>query len=148
MKTSDLPAFSLERIFDTSVSTLWNALTEKELMKQWHLDLEEFKPEVGFTFEFTSGPSPERQYVHLCEILEVIPEMKLKHSWLYKGYEGSSFLTFELFPEGAKTKLKLTHEGLDTFPNSNPDFDSKNFAIGWTEIIDKRLTEFLAKAID
>lgn len=137
--------FTIERIFNAPVSDVWAALTQKELMKEWYFDLAEFKPEVGFKFEFTGGPTPERQYLHVCEILEVIPEKKLKHSWSYDGYEGNSILTFELFAEGDKTKLVLTHEGLETFPASNPDFALSNFAEGWTYIIHTSLENFLTK---
>ncbi|HEY8895376.1 MAG TPA: SRPBCC domain-containing protein, partial [Niastella sp.] len=59
-------------------------------------------------------------------------------------YEGNSFVTFELYPEGNGTRLKLTHEGLETFP-MNPDFAKKNFMEGWTQIIGTSLKEFLEK---
>lgn len=135
--------FTIERTFNAPVKTVWKAITEKDLMKQWYVDIKEFKAEVGFIFEFTSGPSPEKQYLHRCEILEVIPERKLKHSWEYVGYEGMSYVTFELFAEGNKTKIKLTHEGLETFPRSNSDFAKENFVEGWTELIGKSLKEFV-----
>ena len=141
----DEQPFIIERTFDVPIEDVWRALTENELIKQWYFKLADFKPEVGFQFQFTGGPSPENQYVHLCEITEVIPEKKLKHSWRYDGYEGNSFVTFELFAEGDKTKLKLTHEGLETFPISNPHFAVENFAKGWTQIIGKSLKEFLEK---
>ena len=137
--------FIIERIFDAPVEKVWKAITEKDLMKQWYFDLPEFKAEPGFQFQFTGGPSPDKQYLHVCEITEVIPEKKLAHSWRYDGYEGNSFVTFELFAEGNKTKLKLTHEGLETFPMSNPDFAKENFIAGWTGIIGKSLKEFLEK---
>ena len=59
---------SIERVFKVSRKELWLALTEKELLKQWYFDLPEFKAAVGFVFEFTGGPSPEKQYQHRCEI--------------------------------------------------------------------------------
>ncbi len=52
---------------------------------------------------------------------------------------------FQLFPEGEKTRLKLTHTGLETFPAINPDFAKENFAQGWEHIIGKSLKEFLEK---
>lgn len=137
--------FTIERVFNAPPKTVWKAITEKELMKQWYFDLKEFKPEVGFVFEFTGGPSPEKQYLHRCRILEVIPEKKLKHTWEYVGYEGMSYVTFELSPDGKNTKVKLTHEGLETFPQNNPDFAKENFVAGWTEIIGKLLKEFVEK---
>ncbi|MDZ4715397.1 MAG: SRPBCC domain-containing protein [Cytophagales bacterium] len=136
----------VERVFDAPVKKVWQALTVNELMKQWHFDVPGFKAEKGFKFEFTSGPSPERQYVHLCEIVEVIPERKLAHTWMYKGYEGSSTVMFELFDEGGKTRLKLTHSGIDSFPISNTDFARGNFEKGWTEIVNTSLKKFLEAA--
>ena len=137
--------YKIERVFNAPVTEVWKALTEKELMKEWYFNLPEFKPEVGFKFEFTGGPTPERQYLHVCEIVEVIPEKKLKHTWRYDGYGGNSFLTFELFAEGDKTKLVLTHEGLETFPSTNLDFAVSNFAEGWAFIINTSLENFLSK---
>lgn len=138
--------FIIERTFAAPVEMVWKAITEKDLMKQWYFDLPEFKIEVGFRFQFTGGPSPDKQYLHVCEITEVIPGRKLAHSWRYDGYEGNSFVTFELFAEGDKTKLKLTHEGLETFPAANyPDFAKENFVAGWTSIIGTSLKEFLEK---
>ncbi|MEO6330197.1 MAG: SRPBCC domain-containing protein [Ginsengibacter sp.] len=137
--------YIIEETFNAPVETAWRAITEKELMKQWYFDLPEFKAEVGCKFQIIGGPTPERQYVHLCEVLEVIPDKKLKHSWRYEGYEGNSFLTFELFAEGQSTRLKLTHEGLETFPSDNPDFAQENFAAGWAGIIKTSLKEFLEK---
>ncbi len=137
--------FTIKRIYNAPVSKVWKAITDKTQMKLWYFDLAEFKAEVGFKFEFTGGPSPEKQYKHLCEITEVIPEKKLSHSWRYDGYEGNSFVTWELFAEGNKTKLVLTHKGLETFPANNPDFAKHNFAEGWTHITGISLKEFLEK---
>ncbi len=135
--------FVLERIFDAPVNLVWQAITQRELMKQWYFDLAEFKAEVGFQFEFPGGPSPEKQYIHCCEVTEVVFEKKLTYSWAYKGYEGKSFLTFELWPENEKTKLVLTHANIETFPSSNPDFALHNFEGGWNHIMNISLKEFL-----
>lgn len=134
--------FEIERIFNAPIQSVWSAITEKEQMKQWYFDLHEFKPEVGFEFSFTGG-TEEKSYLHLCKITEVIPGRKLTHSWQYDGYEGNSFVTFELFEEGAHTRLKLTHAGLESFPQSNPDFARKNFEAGWTDILGTYLKNYL-----
>ena len=86
-------------------------------------------------------------YLHLCKITEVIPGKKLTHSWRYDGYAGNSFVTFELFDEGSKTRVKLTHAGLETFPKENPDLARHNFEVGWTDIIGRSLKEFVEKKL-
>jgi uncharacterized protein YndB with AHSA1/START domain len=106
--------------------------------------LAEFKPEIGFEFQFYGG-TEEKSYLHLCKITDVVPNKKLTYSWKYDGFAGESFVTFELFPEGDKTRLRLTHEGLETFPADVPDLARKNFEQGWTEIIGTSLKEYLEK---
>lgn len=137
--------FEIERIFYAKRKDVWRALTEKELMKQWYFDLAGFKAEVGFIIEFTGGEEGGVQYLHRCEIIEVIPEQKLTHTWSYVGYEGISYLTFELFDEGENTRLKLTHSGIETFPADVKDFAFHNFENGWNHIINISLKEFLEK---
>jgi uncharacterized protein YndB with AHSA1/START domain len=136
--------FVIERTYNAPADKVWQAITDKDKMKQWYFDLKEFKPEVGFEFQF-SGGSKEKSYLHLCKITEVVTGRKLSHSWQYDGYPGESFVTFELFPEGDKTRLKLTHAGLETFP-AERDFSRESFTKGWTHIIGKSLPEYLEKA--
>jgi len=137
--------FVIERTYNAPAEKVWKAISDKNEMKQWYFDLAEFKAEVGFEFHFTGGPSPERQYVHRCKITEVVPGKKLTYSWRYDGYKGNSFVTFELFGEGKNTRVKLTHAGLETFPNENPDFGKNNFTEGWTDIIGRSLKEYVEK---
>ncbi|MDB5123472.1 MAG: hypothetical protein JWP94_1601 [Mucilaginibacter sp.] len=134
----------VERTFNAPVQKVWEAITDNAKMKQWYFDLEEFRPEVGFEFRFYGG-TEENKYLHVCKITEVTPLKKLTHSWRYDGHPGNSFVTYELFPEGDKTKLRLTHTGLETFP-SLPDFARTNFEMGWNHIIGKSLPEYLEKA--
>jgi len=51
-------------------------------------------------------------------------------------------VTFELFPEGDKTRLKLTHTGLDSFPD-DAHFARSRFEGGWATIIGNNLNKFL-----
>ena len=132
----------IERTFNAPVKEVWKAITDKNDMKQWYFDFESFIPEAGFQFHFMGGKD-ERQYLHLCQITEAIPNKKLAYSWRYDGYEGNSIVTFELSEDGNNTNIKLRHTGLDTFPKNNPDFDRQNFVEGWTYIIGTSLKTFL-----
>ena|SRR5687768_11992230 len=139
--------FVIERTYDAPSSVVWEAITRKEKMKEWYFDLQEFRAEEGFEFEF-SGGSEEKTYLHLCKVTEVVNGRKLSYSWRYEGYPGSSVVTFELFPEGDKTRVKLTHAGLETFATDNKDFRKESFAAGWTDIIGKNLKEYVEKKVD
>ena len=142
-KSNLAEAFVIERTFNAPVARVWKALTDVDEMRQWYFDLKEFTPEVGFEFDFTMEHEGMK-YDHRCKITEVIPQKKLGYTWRYEGHEGSSLVTFELFPDGDKTRLKLTHEGLETFPKL-PSFARENFVAGWTEIIGSSLKKFLEK---
>jgi uncharacterized protein YndB with AHSA1/START domain len=132
----------IERTFNAPASKVWHAITDVDEMKQWYFNLPEFKPEVGFEFQFEGGPD-DRKYLHLCKITEVVPGRKLTHSWRYDGLAGNSFVTFELFPEGEKTRLRLTHEGLETIAVNGPDFYKENFVAGWTQIVGTNLKDYV-----
>ncbi|MEP7144767.1 MAG: SRPBCC domain-containing protein [Ferruginibacter sp.] len=138
--------FVLERSFLAPADQLWQALTDKDKMKQWYFDLEKFIPEVGFEFQFY-GEKDEKKYLHLCKITEVIPGEKLAYTWRYKDYPGESVVSFELFPEGDTTRLKLTHQGLDSFPAGNPDFAKESFEAGWNYIIGTSLKNFVENSL-
>ena len=112
-------------------------------MKKRYFDLAEFRAEKGFRFQFLGGPSPEKQYLHLCEVTDVVPGKKLTYSWRYDGYAGISYVTFELTEQENKTLLRLTHSGLETFPKDTPDFAVNNFQMGWNDIIHQYLKNYL-----
>jgi uncharacterized protein YndB with AHSA1/START domain len=132
-----------ERTYNVSVEKLWSALSDKDEMKKWYFDLPEFKAEKGFEFEFLAGDD-KQQWLHKCRVTEAIPNKKLSYTWRYDGYEGDSEVSFELFPEGDKTKLILTHKGLDSFPAQlHPGLAKNNFVIGWTDFLDKQLKNYL-----
>ncbi|RYZ29016.1 MAG: SRPBCC domain-containing protein [Chitinophagaceae bacterium] len=133
--------FVIERTYNAPAEKVWQAITDREQMKQLYFDMPAFKPELGFEFTF-KGENEGRVFVHLCKITEVVPFKKLKHTWTYEGMEGTSYVTFELFEEGTQTILKLTHEGLETFPQ-NRDFRKENFAEGWLYIVGTSLKNFL-----
>ncbi len=131
-----------EVVLNAPIVKVWKAITNKNDMKQWYFELETFRPEVGFEFQFYGGKD-EKQYLHLCQVTEVIPGRKLAYSWRYDGNPGNSLVTFELFPEGKNTKLRLTHQGLESFGTNNPDLAKENFVEGWNTIIGKSIKAFV-----
>jgi len=132
------------RTFNVPVQKVWKALTDVTQIKKWYFDIKEFKAEVGFEFQFEAIGKDGKTFVHLCKITEVAFCKKLSYTWRYEGYEGNSLVTFELFTGGNETRVKLTHSGLEIFPNTT-DFAKQNFVEGWTFIMEKGLTGFLEK---
>ena len=138
--TKDEPLV-LERTFDAPVALVWKALTDKEDIKQWYFDLRAFAPVAGFEFQFDVEHEGFK-YSHRCRVTEAIPNRKLAYTWRYEGHAGDSLVTFDLFAEGRRTRVRLTHEGLETFPRL-PAFAKANFLAGWTEIVGSSLKDFV-----
>ncbi len=134
----------IERVFNAPIDKVWKAISDKNQMKQWYFQVSDFRPKAGFEFSFEGG-NEGKTFIHLCTVTEVITGRKLSYSLRYKGYEGDSLVIFALFAEGSKTRLKLTHTGLDTFPQTS-DFLKSNFVQGWTIIIGTSLSVYLGKS--
>lgn len=138
----------VERIYNASIQKVWKAITDRDQMKEWYFELKEFKAEKGFKFQFTGGDENE-EYLHECEVIFVDPPHKLSYSWTYPEHNsGYSVVTWELFEEGEqKTRLRLSHEGLDSFPKDNPNFAVTSFTKGWNFILGDSLKKYVEEEI-
>ena len=125
-------AVVIERILNAPVARVWRALTDVEEMRQWYFDLKEFQPRVGFEFRF-AVEHEGNTYRHICRVTEAAPGKKIAYTWRYEDQPGDSLVTFELSEASGKTRLRLTHQGLETFPKV-PNFARKNFEQGWTAL--------------
>ncbi|HEY4417665.1 MAG TPA: SRPBCC family protein [Verrucomicrobiae bacterium] len=132
---------TIERTYNAPIALVWRALTHREDMAKWYFNVPEFKAEAGFEFQFTV-PYNGKDCVHLCRVTEVQAAKKIAYTWRYAGHPGDSLVTFELFDEAGKTRLKLTHEGLESFPPGT-DFAPENFARGWTSLLGESLKKFI-----
>jgi len=134
----------VERMLNAPVSRVWQALTDNDKMKEWYFKLANFEARVGFEFEFTGGKD-DKQYLHRCRVTAVEPEKKLSYTWQYDKYPGSSEVSFELFPEGDKTLVRITHTGLESFPKDDPNFAITSFTQGWNHILGTSLKNYVER---
>ena len=135
----------VEQIFNFPVSIVWEAITNLDHMKSWFFNnIPAFKPVVGFQTKFMVQ-SGDRNFTHFWKIIEVIPYRRIKYRWSYEEYEGEGFVTFDLSEKGSKTILRLTNEGLETFPKNIPEFKRESCKAGWDFFIRKNLKDFLER---
>ena len=122
---------------------VWNAITNKEQMKNWYFDGPDFEPKIGNNFSFYGGYENE-EYHHFCEIVDLIPNEKLKYSWTYPEISKEKTLVkWELKPENEGTIVTLTHKGLEAFEHLGENFKIHSFRKGWEDIVGKSLKEFV-----
>ena len=132
-----------EVLLEAPVQKVWKALTDVDEMREWYMDIANFDLKVGHEFDFWGRKGDCQKYHHLCKILEIVPEKKLAYTWAYENSPGSTVLTFELQEEGDKTRLKLTHEGIESFAGLGKDFTKESFTGGWSFFMDDALKNYL-----
>jgi uncharacterized protein YndB with AHSA1/START domain len=142
--TSNTEPLVVKRTFNAPAALVWNALIERNAIKQWSFNIAEFKPVVGFEFEFTAGKEGRTKFLHHCRVTDVIPLKRLAYTWRYAGHAGDSLVTFDLHAEGDQTRVRITHTGLETFP-AIADLTRENFLAGWTFLLGTSLKDFLEK---
>ena len=73
----------------------------------------DFRPAVGHQFTFRTEPVPQHGFdglVH-CQVLDLDPPRLLRFSW--RGGALDTVVSWRLVPEGAGTRLLITHDGFD-----------------------------------
>lgn len=127
------------------IEEVWKALTDKNEMKSWYFDIPDFELREGNEFNFYE-PGEERKYHHRGEILEIIPNQKLKHSWAYPEFsKEKTIITWEIKAEDDGTLITLTHEGIEKFQELGETFSRNSFTEGWNGIIGQSLKTYLEK---
>lgn len=141
--TSSRPIVS-SAAFDAPVDAVWRAITAPNQMRQWFFaEMTDFEPKVGFETIFTVN-CEGNAYPHVWKIIEVVPQQRIVYDWRYQGYPGQSTVTWELGEEGNRTKLVLTHEGIESFPQDNPVFSRESTQGGWDYFVCESLSRFLS----
>lgn len=142
MKTTEQPVV-LSKLFDKPIHTVWNAITVKEEMILWFFDnIPEFKAQQGFKTQF-NVQAPSRDFMHLWEVVEVVPQKRLITNWKYEDMDGDSLVTMELEALGTQTRFTLTTKVLADFDDTIPEFKRESCVAGWNYFIGERLTNYL-----
>lgn len=143
MKITDDPVV-IEQLFEISIDQLWNAITDLKQMKQWFFEnIEAFEPKVGFKTSFIIE-NEDRIFPHLWHITAVEPFKKITYNWKYEGYDGNSTVTFELSEHKNGSKLKVSHQVIESFPQDIPEFRRESCKDGWEWFIKNRLKDYLS----
>lgn len=133
----------VEQEFDVVPTVLWSAISEQEQMIKWYFEnIPDFKAEKGFETEFNIK-SENRDFIHHWKVTEVVDQQKLVYEWTFHEIQGKSSSIFELFENEGGTLLRLTCDGLNTFPDDIPEFTRESAIGGWKYFIKNRLKEYI-----
>lgn len=96
----------LDHVYPHPPSAVWRALTDPTLHARWWAE-GDIRPVVGHRFELDMDAWGRQR----CEIVAVEPERLLRYRFAIGTLDTT--ITWRLTPEGAGTRLELTHEGFD-----------------------------------
>jgi uncharacterized protein YndB with AHSA1/START domain len=114
-----------------STAKVWQALTDKNQMKEWYFDIPDFELKEGSVFNFYE-PGGENRFHHQCRMLEIVPGKKLSYTWMYPNHsKGVSIVTWILKEADGITEVTLQHEGIENLADAGPDFSTENYHMGW-----------------
>lgn len=138
-------AIRLERTFDAPVATVWRYLTEAALREQWFMGGTDATP--GGEFELLNDhdnlsdddvpyPADYAPYKGRTwsEKVTRFDAPRLLETTFQGGKNG--LVTYELFPEGERTRLVLTHSGIESGTGA------QDFGAGWNShltVLEERL---------
>ncbi|MDH3293955.1 MAG: TIGR03086 family metal-binding protein [Acidimicrobiia bacterium] len=102
----------IERLLDTNPEETFALLTEPERIRRWLAVTTSVDLRVGGEYRFVCVPG----HVAAGQVTEIEPGKRVVYSWGWEGNPevppGSTSLIVELEPEGERTRIRLTHEGL------------------------------------
>ena len=126
------------------IDKVWNAITDKEQLKEWYHPIPDFSTKIHSEFSFYSNTGTEENHHHHCEVLEVIPNEKLKFSLAYPEItKEKTLLKWELLKDGNDTWVTLTHKGLENLEHLGNEFSHEKFEKRWDKIVNEQLKNYV-----
>jgi uncharacterized protein YndB with AHSA1/START domain len=128
-------AIRLERLLDAPVETVWRYLTQADLRAQWFMGGTDAEPGGEFDLvvnhdrlsdeevPYPDGYAQFKGTVWSEKVIRFEPP-RLLETTFQGGKNGH--VTYELFPEGDRTRLVLTHGGIVS------GVGAQDFGSGWT----------------
>lgn len=109
-----------EKDFEQPIDALWRAMTDSEWLAVWFFP-NDIEPVVGHKFTIWSRPIERWDGEFKCEVLEVIPQQKLRFSWFGGheelkafGREMSTTVAWTISPlPGGGARFVFEHDGFE-----------------------------------
>ena len=112
-------------------------------MKQWFFgETPAFEPATGFETSFLIECDGE-EFIHQWKIVDVIEKEKIVYDWSYKDRPGRGMVTWNLKEIPSGTRLTLTNDVVESFPEEIPAFRRESCEAGWQYFINERLVAHL-----
>jgi uncharacterized protein YndB with AHSA1/START domain len=119
-----------ERLINSSIERVWNALTKSDEIAQWFLP-NEFDAKVGRKFKLTHmNEAGTKEKSVSGEIIEIEKPNTLVYSWNTGEGDGLSKVTWTLKEESGKTLVVIEHVGFEVYGDKMDETKSHHIK-GW-----------------
>ncbi|GHE23286.1 SRPBCC family protein [Sphingobacterium griseoflavum] len=133
----------VERTYAVTPDRVWEALTDRDKLAIWYVEIPNFELNKGAEFNFYESKGSNR-YHYRIKILDVKPNELLRYAWSHPAEsEGLSVVTWHLTPRGNATAVKVLHEGIENFSDAGELLDRAKYEKGWNTILGTSLANFL-----
>jgi len=123
-----------EYVFNHPIADVWKAISDEKEISAWFIQAD-FKPEAGYKYKFKHEENGKCTNID-GEVLEANPVHKLVYTWVVRGTEAVTTVTWQLEEAGEGTKLTLTHSGISNYPTEEVATKMfENFSGGWDNCI-------------
>lgn len=114
---------------NSPIENVWTAITDSATLSRWMMfKTNDFKPELGHTFQFKDAPGYDG--VIDCTVTELDEPNKLAYTWETVGWDGnphSTLVTITLRESGnGGTHLNLVQSGFS--PDATQEFQGAEYA--------------------
>jgi uncharacterized protein YndB with AHSA1/START domain len=136
----------LKWFYNHPVETIWECLTNPEILKHWTPGGGDFKAEVGHRWMEARKPKPAMNWdgKMYFEVLEIVPMKKISYSFKGGPREGEinldTVVTWILVPKDGGTELQLEHTG---FKGPRNYFTGMIMELGWKKNVNKKFVRAL-----
>jgi uncharacterized protein YndB with AHSA1/START domain len=129
----------VDEVFPHAPETIWQTLTNGELMSRWMMAPTGFEPVEGKHFTFQTKPAGAWDGTIHCRVLEVRPNERLAYAWkgghernVGYGSQLDTVVTWTLARVEGGTRLRLVHSGF-VLPRNETAY--KNMSEGWKKVV-------------
>lgn len=116
------------------IDRVWNAPTDSAILSKWMMfKTNDFKPELGHTFQLRDAPGYDG--VIDCEVKTLDEPHELAYTWETEGVDGhrhQTLVTFTLTETGDGTKLQVVQSGF----REGAQQELGGAKYGWTAMLD------------
>jgi uncharacterized protein YndB with AHSA1/START domain len=137
----DTQQIVVDEVFPHAPETLWNTLTNGQLMGRWLMTPTGFAAVKGTRFTMQTTPGGAWDGVIRCQVLEAIPNERLVYTWqgghpenVGYGAPLDTVVSWNLSKVDNGTRLRLVHSG---FVMPKNDSAYKGMSEGWQKVVAK-----------